>query len=71
MEAVIRELSAATLGIYVMHVGLIEILEKYGIDSQRVPLIFGIPLLAMGSFVICFMISALLRRIPVVGKYIC
>lgn len=70
-EAVIRELSAATLGIYIMHVGLIEILGKHGIDSQRVPLIFGIPLLAIGSFVICFIASALLRRIPVVGKYIC
>lgn len=70
-EVAIRELSAATLGIYVMHVGLIEILEKHGINSQRVPLIFGIPLLAMGCFVICFIVSALLRRIPVVGKYIC
>lgn len=70
-EAVIRELSAATLGIYIMHVGLIEILGKHGIDSQRVPLILGIPLLAVGSFVICFMVSTLLRRIPVVGKYIC
>lgn len=70
-EAVIRELSAATLGIYIMHVGLIEILGKHGIDSQRVPLILGIPLLAVGCFVICFVVSALLRRIPVVGKYIC
>jgi len=66
-----REISASTLGIYVMHVGMIEVLERHGIDSQRVPLILGIPLLAIGCFVACYMISAVLRRIPVVGRYIC
>lgn len=70
-EKVFREVSAATLGIYVMHVGMIEILEKHGLHSQRVPLILGIPLLAVICFVGCFAISAVLRRIPLVGKYIC
>ena len=71
MEKFFREISASTLGVYVMHVGLIEVLGKHGIDSQRVPLILGIPLLAVLCFVVCFAVSAVLRRIPVAGRYIC
>lgn len=71
MERICGEISAATLGIYVMHVGLIEILESCGIHSQTVPLILGIPLLAVMSFCICFLFAAVLRRIPVIGKYLC
>lgn len=70
-EGICREVSAATLGIYVMHVGLIEILESRGIHSRTVPLVFGIPLLAVGCFCICFVLAAVLRRIPAVGKYLC
>ena len=70
-EKIIHEMSAATLGIYVMHVGLIEILEPRGIHSQMMPLILGIPCLAVICFVVCFLISAVVRRIPVIGKYIC
>lgn len=70
-EAVIRELSAATLGIYVMHVGVIEILSARGIHSQTMPLLIGIPLLAAFYFIVCLVLSAVIRRIPVIGKYIC
>lgn len=70
-KKVIREISDATLGIYVMHIGLLEILEEHGIHSQTIPLIFGIPFLTVLSLVICFVLSAAMRRIPAVGKYIC
>lgn len=70
-EKVCRELSAATLGIYVMHIGLLEELESFGIHSQMISLILGIPLLAVICFGACYIISAVLRRIPVIGKYIC
>lgn len=70
-EKVVHEISSATLGIYVMHVGMIEWLEPRGIHSQMMPLAFGIPFLAVLCFIVCFVISAVLRRIPIVGKYIC
>ena len=70
-SAVIREVSANTLGIYVMHIGLIDMLQLKGIDSMVLPNIIGIPVLAILCFVICLVLAALLRRIPVVGKYIC
>ncbi len=67
----ITEVSKATFGIYLMHIALIEYLEPLGIHSMMIPPILGIPLLALGCFVVCFLASALLRRIPFVGKYIC
>ncbi len=69
--AVIRELSANTLGVYVMHIGLMELTEKTGFQSMMLPNIVGIPVYAVACFVICTVLAALLRRIPFVGKYIC
>lgn len=67
----IRELSADTLGIYLMHVLLMEFLDGFGIHSMTIDNILGIPLLALACFVICGLAAALFRRIPLVGKYIC
>jgi surface polysaccharide O-acyltransferase-like enzyme len=68
---IIRELSEATLGVYVMHVGLLEVLEERGIDTMLVPNIIGIPLLALGCYAVCTVVAACLRRIPVLGRYLC
>lgn len=66
-----KELSADTLGIYVMHIGVIDLLERLGIHSMMFNNIFAIPVLAVICFVICMLIASILRRIPFVGKYIC
>ena len=68
---IIRWLSDGTFGVYVMHVGLLEILEARGIDSMMIPNIIGIPLLAVGCYAACTVAAACLRRIPVIGKYLC
>lgn len=68
--AIIKELSADTLGVYLIHMGLIEILEHYGIHSMLVPIAIGIPLLAIFIFIISTGIAFLLRKIPVVGRYL-
>lgn len=70
-RAVIEEVSADTLGIYVMHIGLLQILQSYGMDSMMLPNIVGIPLLSVICFLTCMFVAAILRRIPVIGKYIC
>lgn len=67
----IRELSTDTLGIYAMHIWLIEFLELMGIHSMLLPNIIGIPLHAVFCFVVCALMAALLRRIPVIGRYLC
>ncbi|MBE5867401.1 MAG: hypothetical protein E7293_00355 [Lachnospiraceae bacterium] len=67
----IKEVSANTFGIYVLHFLIIELLQLLGFDSMSVNNVVGIPLLAVVCFVISSVIISLLRRIPLVGKYIC
>lgn len=69
--AVTAELSGATLGIYLMHIGVIEVLQPLGVHSAMVPVALGVPLLALLTFFLCYVMAALLRRIPLLGRYIC
>lgn len=68
---VIREVSEDTLGIYILHIGLMEGLQRVGIHNMLLPNIIGIPLYAVLCFVVCMIVAAVLRRIPIVGRYLC
>jgi surface polysaccharide O-acyltransferase-like enzyme len=68
---IIKEIAGNTFGVYVMHIGLMEVLEPVGIHSMMIANIWGIPLFAVVCFVICSFAAAGLRRIPLIGKYIC
>lgn len=70
-RTVIRELAANTFGIYLMHLWLLEALQLKGIDSMTIDSVIGIPLLAVICFVVCNVIVAVLRRVPLLGKYMC
>lgn len=65
------EVSKGTLGIYVMHVGLMEELKARGAYNMALAGLVEIPLCAVVCFLVCLCAAALLRRIPLVGKYIC
>ena len=67
----LKELSANTLGVYVMHVGLMEYTMDHGFHSMIVSNIIGIPLYAMVCFIICALVAAVLRRIPFIGRFLC
>lgn len=71
LEKLIRELSADTFGIYLMHILLIEFLTDKGITVMSIPIALGIPLLSLICFVLCGLVTAFFRRIPFLGKYIC
>lgn len=68
---VLREISGSTMGAYLMHVGFMEYTEVFGFDSLMLPNVFGIPIYAVACFAVCLVIASVLRRIPVVGRYIC
>lgn len=70
-ERIITEISRGTMGVYVMHVGLMEVLKPHGIHCMMLPNIVGIPVYALLCFVFCLAVASLLRRVPFVGKYIC
>lgn len=71
MGRVLRELSGASLGIYVLHVGVMELTENIGIHSMVLPIGIGIPVYAVFCFLICYLLAAVLRRIPLIGRYLC
>ncbi|MBQ8041386.1 MAG: acyltransferase family protein [Lachnospiraceae bacterium] len=68
---ILKEMSANTLGVYVMHVGLMEFTKGRGFHSMIVSNIVGIPLYAVVCFVICALVAAVLRRIPFIGRFLC
>lgn len=68
---ILREIASDTLGVYVMHLGVMDFADEYGINSMMVPNIVGIPLFALICFIVCCMLAAVLRRIPFLGRFIC
>jgi len=68
---VVSEIALATLGVYVMHVGLLDFFRSKGFIIGSVNPVLGSLLLTCICFVLCGVVAALLRRIPFVGKYIC
>ena len=68
---VLVNISADTFGIYLMHVGALEILCRLHPDLFTVAPAVMIPVNALRTFLVCMLLAAVLRRIPVIGKYIC
>ena len=67
----ISNLGKDTLGVYAAHIAIIELLQNFGYTVTSLPLIVGIPIYVIVVYIIGTLISAVLRRIPVVGRYIC
>lgn len=70
MTRLTEKISAGTMGIYMMHIGVMEISQSFGIHSMMMPNVVGIPLYAAACFLVCLPISLVLRRVPLAGKYI-
>lgn len=68
---IIKELSEDTLGVYIMHIGVMEFTRDLGFHSMLLPNVIGIPLYALVCFGVCTLAAAVLRRIPFVGRYLC
>lgn len=68
---ILAELSKDTLGVYLMHVGILETLFIKEIGTNIMPVWLTIPVLALAVFGMSAVLSALLRRIPGLGRYIC
>ena len=68
---IISAISSSTLGIYLFHIAFMEYTQSLGLHSMMVPIIIGIPLYAIICFIICLLVSTILRKLPFIGKYIC
>uniref|UniRef100_UPI004056BE47 acyltransferase n=1 Tax=Acetatifactor sp. TaxID=1872090 RepID=UPI004056BE47 len=66
----VQSLSKDTLGIYLMHVGLLDLFSNKNFIIGSMPAVIGVPLVSILAFVICGLVSAVLRRIPLIGRYL-
>lgn len=63
-------LSLDTLGIYLLHVGILDYMESKNLLFGTFDAAVGVPLISVTVFVFCAAVSALLRRLPVIGRYL-
>lgn len=67
---IIRLLSQYSFGAYLVHVAVIMLLLRLGLNSLTFNPIISIPVISVIVFVISFSISAVLNNIPVLKRYI-
>ena len=67
----IRSLSALSFGIYLIHEVPIDFLRRFcGLSTMRVPPLVSVPLIALLSFGIAAAATAVVKRIPGLGKFL-
>lgn len=71
IEVLSTNIALDTLGIYLMHVALLDFCETNAFIIGRIPPFPGVILISLFCFVVCGIVSGILRRIPFVGKYVC
>lgn len=69
-KSTIRTISGASLGVYMVHIIVLERLSFFGINSMMFSPILAVPVTALIATVISFAISVLIAKIPFIGKRI-
>lgn len=69
-KELILNVSGLTFGVYMIHVVLLALLDKLGFSPVTYPAIYMIPLLILFVLPTSFFLSALFKRIPIIGKHI-
>jgi len=59
-----------SFGVYLCHVLVLELLARRGIDALSASPVWTVPLLAAAVFALSLLLTELLRRVPVVGKWL-
>jgi len=66
----ILDISGLTFGVYMVHVVLLALLDKYGFLPVTYPAVYMIPMLILFVLPTSFFISFFLKKIPILGKHI-
>ena len=69
-EKLVLDISGLTFGVYMVHVVLLALLDKYGFSPVTYPAIYMIPMLILFVLPTSFFISLAIKKIPFIGKYI-
>lgn len=70
VEKAAGSVSRCSLGIYLVHVLFLLLLRKFGISVYALPPVFWLPLLAVGVLLLSLALTALLRRFPLVRRFV-
>lgn len=70
-SSILSELGRDTFGVYLCHIALMERIHVLGEWCEKLPLVPGALIYSLLLFILGTMISAVLRRLPIAGRYIC
>ncbi len=70
-QKIITELSGLTFGIYLIHVLVLKVFYRIGINLSICPHPVSMPLVSLIVFVSSMAIIFIIKKIPVLNKYIC
>lgn len=65
-----RKLSKLSFGVYLIHPFFLELLGLFGIDTMSFNPVLSVPLIAAVVFFLSLVVSAVLNKLPVIGKYL-
>lgn len=69
-ERIITVIGSHTFGIYLIHALIRELFNMSGINTLSFNTLAAIPAIAVAIFVISFIIAFILKKIPIIGKWI-
>lgn len=72
-EKALTSLSACTLGIYLLHPFVLEHISDWlhiSVHELPIPAILSVPAISLGTFAVCTLVIMLIRRIPILSKWI-
>ncbi len=69
-KKIITCFSGSTFGIYLVHILIREILNSKGINSLSFNILIAIPVISLLIFFISFAIVCVVKKIPVIGKWL-
>lgn len=70
-QSILLLLSKWSFGVYLVHAMVIELLDKYwGMNSMTYPAVVSMPVISAIVLVVSYLVSAVLNKLPIVGKYI-
>ena len=69
-EKLICQIGSCTFGIYLVHALFRDIFDRFGLDSLTLNPVLGIPLIAILIFICSYALVCIIKKIPIIGKWI-
>lgn len=72
MKIATERLASATLGIYVLHPIILELIrDRFGERTTNSNFLVGITMVPVITLIACYLITSLITRIPLLRRVVC